>query len=225
MRCECSTVPTEQSGSRRTSRHLPVTIQNLSNATNEWQDVTGYGAFGPTHLLDRFDRAVDLPRGWTLHTTSDGDSGGWHTSPTTLLALLVALGIEGCASIGSYRPDAHTHLIGPEIMIPENATARLRFQHWICLRPHGWRSGGGLHRGATWSHFGDGISGLGRPFLGQSSVPILRESDLGWFRPMGGCGGLGGSNRRSVSVWGDVDSAEIHLLLGCIRRGPRMVHR
>ena len=64
-----------------------ATIQNLSNATNEWEDVTGYGAFGPTHLLDRFDRAVDLPRGWTLHTTSDGDEWRVGTlSPTTLLA-------------------------------------------------------------------------------------------------------------------------------------------
>lgn len=176
-----------------------ATIQNLSNATNEWQHVTGYGAFGPTHLLDRFDRAVDLPRGWTLHTTSDGDewrvgtlSPNYSAGPSSWPS-----GSKG-AALGldrAYRPDAHTHLIGPEIMIPENATARLRFQHWICTEAS-WDGGAvevSTDGGATWAHFGDGISGYYdvRSWVNPAS-PFYGNRIWDGSGPMGGCGGAWG---------------------------------
>ena len=131
-------------------------------------------------------------------------NGGLAPLPQLLCwPLLVALGIEGSSPSDWIVRTAPmlTHLIGPEIMIPENATARLRFQHWICTEAS-WDGGAvevSTDGGATWSHFGDGISGyydvrsrsIQRPHstgIGSGMVPVRWEDVVG----------LGGSNRRSA---------------------------
>ena len=181
-----------------------ATIQNLSNATNEWQHVTGYGAFGPTHLLDRFDRAVDLPRGWTLHKTSDGDewrvgtlSPNYSAGPSSWPS-----GSKGAPSDWIVRTAPMlTHLIGPEIMIQRMQPPDCDSNTGSALRPHGmaerWRSpptevrrgriSGMAYRGTMTSVPGS----IQRPHstgIGSGMVPVRWEDVVG----------LGGSNRRSA---------------------------
>ncbi len=162
---------------------------------NEWQWTNQYGMNGPTFDVDSFESTLTTPSGWYVEgtgvqaweigqtrNTSGYGPGSFHS------------GLNGAAInlTTSYLPNIYTHLISPEYVIPENATARLSFRSWVCTEAN-WDGGAvsiSTDGGDSWwfipvdtTSFHDQIStpNTNSPFFGQG---ILDGSNVA-----GGCGG------------------------------------
>jgi len=139
-----------------------VTPHSPTNASQQWQHVTNHGHNGPTWLAFGFEDSPLWPDDWSVEIETG--NRGWafgnypgHGPMTGFPSGSTGAGIEFS---GKYLPNMWTHLITPSMHIPENASARLAFQHWMCAEPN-W-DGGAVYLstddGATWNHFGQNLS-------------------------------------------------------------------
>ena len=139
-----------------------VTPHSPTNVSQQWQHVTNHGHNGPTWSAFGFEDSPLWPDGWSVEIETG--NRGWafgnypgHGPMTGFPSGSTGAGIEFS---GKYLPDMWTHLITPSMHIPENASARLAFQHWMCAEPN-W-DGGAVYLstddGTTWSHFGQNLS-------------------------------------------------------------------
>ena len=141
---------------------------NTSGYTNEWQYVEWEGYNGPWLSSDSFEEVQGLPTGWRIdhvrgstsweHGVID-NSNGYGPNLTLWPSGSNGMGIN---LDGIYSNHVYTHLVSPIYRIPQDSTARLTFNHWICTETD-WDGGSiftSIDDGLTWQHFGDNISGF-----------------------------------------------------------------
>ena len=163
--------------------------------TNEWQWNDEYGMNGASFDTDSFESTLTTPSGWYVEgtgvqaweigqtrNTSGYGPGAFHS------------GLNGAAInlTTRYQPNIYTHLVSPEYVVPDNATARLTFRSWVCTEAD-WDGGAvsiSTDGGDSWwflpvdtTSFHDQIStpNTNSPFFGEG---ILDGSNVA-----GGCGG------------------------------------
>ena len=186
--------------------------QTIMGHANEWQHINWEGNNGPWHSFDSFEEIQNLPTGWRIdHVrgstpweigTIDNSNGYGPNSPTW------PSGSKGMGINlnGIYSNHVYTHLISPSYTIPDNATARLTFSHWICTEAD-WDGGSiftSIDDGISWQHFGQNITGF---YDRISSVnPNSPFYGLGIFdgsRVTNGCG-KSNSNHTFDRISGDL---------------------
>ena len=141
-----------------------ITPTSLNNNSHQWQHVTNYGHNGPTFDAYGFEDSPHWPKNWEIEVETG--TRGWtfgQYSGTGPMPGFTSGQIGAGTELGSkYVANMWTHLITPSMHIPENATARLTFENWMCTELN-W-DGGAVYlstdEGTTWSHFGQNISGF-----------------------------------------------------------------
>lgn len=162
---------------------------------NEWQWTTQHGINGPSFDADSFESTLTTPSGWYVEgnggqvweigqtrNTSGYGPGAFHS------------GLNGAAInlTTRYQPNIYTHLISPEYVVPENATARLTFRSWVCTEAD-WDGGAvsiSTDGGDSWwflpvdtTSFHDQIS------TPNTNSPFYGEGIFDGSKIAGGCGG------------------------------------
>ena len=162
---------------------------------NEWQWTNQYGMNGASFDSDAFESSLTTPSGWYVEgtgaqtweigqtrNTSGYGPGAFHS------------GLNGAAInlTTRYQPNIYTHLVSPEYVVPENATARLTFRSWICSEAD-WDGGAvsiSTDGGDSWwflpvdtTSFHDQIS------TPNSNSPFFGEGIFDGSNVAGGCGG------------------------------------
>ena len=166
-----SAVGTANMQNRLLANFTDNTSQYLETSTgypNEWQHVDWEGYNGPWSSFDSFEEIQGLPLGWRVDhvrgTTSwergmIDSSNGYGPNQSSWPSGNNGMGIN---LNGIYSNHVYTHLVSPIYNIPEDSTARLTFNHWICTEAD-WDGGSvftSIDDGITWQHFGDNISGF-----------------------------------------------------------------
>ena len=141
---------------------------NTTGSSNDWQYITWEGHNGPWSTSDSFEINQMLPEGWRIdhergstpweigaidNSNNFGPNSSQWPSGTSGM---------GVNLDGKYGHKTFTHLISPTYHIPESATARLTFQHWICTEA-AWDGGAvytSVDDGSTWQYYGENISGF-----------------------------------------------------------------
>ena len=165
-------------------------LENVSNYYNDWQYVTWEGHNGPWSTSDSFEINQMLPDGWRIDHASGGtpweigsiDNSG-NVGPNSIIwpsgSSGMAINLDG-----TYDHNTFTHLISPTYHIPEDSSAHLTFQHWICTEA-AW-DGGAVYtstdEGSTWQYYGENITGF-----------YERYSQVNTFSPFYGHGIFDGS--------------------------------
>ena len=123
---------------------------------------------GPWYSFESFEEIQNLPNGWKIdHVrgstpweigTIDNSNGyGPHSNVWPSGSKGMGINLDGI-----YSNHVYTHLISPSYTIPDNATARLTFSHWICTETD-WDGGSiftSIDDGITWQHFGQNLTGF-----------------------------------------------------------------
>ena len=150
---------------------------------------------GASFDSDAFESSLTTPSGWYVEgtgaqtweigqtrNTSGYGPGAFHS------------GLNGAAInlTTRYQPNIYTHLVSPEYVVPENATARLTFRSWICSEAD-WDGGAvsiSTDGGDSWwflpvdtTSFHDQIS------TPNSNSPFFGEGIFDGSNVAGGCGG------------------------------------
>ena len=129
---------------------------------DQWQHLTNWGNNGPWESTWSFEGAPPIADGWLIHTDYGqrwafgevSNSSGWGPGAWPSGNTGVAMGLTN-----RHSPTTWTHLISPTYHIPQGASARIAFDHFICTES-GW-DGGALYtsvdNGTSWQHFGANI--------------------------------------------------------------------
>ena len=148
-----------------TSDHYLV---NVSGYPNDWQFIDWEGFNGPWSTFDSFEEVQGLPAGWRIDHVRGStswergiidNSNGYGPNVSLWPSGSNGMGIN---LNGIYSNHVYTHLVSPNYQIPEDATARLTFNHWICTETD-WDGGSiftSIDNGITWQHFGNNIPGF-----------------------------------------------------------------
>ena len=173
---------------------------SVSGQANDWQHISWEGHNGPWSTFDSFEEVRNLPSGWRVDHVrgstpweigSIDNSNGYGPHSTSWPSGNKGMGIN---LNGIYSNHVYTHLISPSYSVPDNATARLTFSHWICTEAD-WDGGSiftSIDDGITWQHFGQNITGF---YDRISSVnPNSPFYGLGIFDGSGVTNGCGKSN-------------------------------
>lgn len=148
-----------------TSDHYLV---NVSGYPNDWQFIDWEGFNGPWSTFDSFEEVQGLPAGWRIDHVRGStswergiidNSNGYGPNVSLWPSGYNGMGIN---LNGIYSNHVYTHLVSPNYQIPEDATARLTFNHWICTETD-WDGGSiftSIDNGITWQHFGNNIPGF-----------------------------------------------------------------
>lgn len=143
-------------------------LETSTGYPNEWQHVDWEGYNGPWSSYDSFEEIQGLPSGWRVDhvrgTTSwergmIDNTNGYGPNQSSWPSGSNGMGIN---LKGIYSNHVYTHLVSPNYYIPDDATARLTFNHWICTEAD-WDGGSvftSVDDGITWQHFGDNITGF-----------------------------------------------------------------
>ena len=143
-------------------------LVNVSGYPNDWQYIDWEGFNGPWSSYDSFEEIQGLPAGWRIDHVRGStswergvidNSNGYGPNVTLWPSGFNGMGIN---LDGIYSNHVYTHLISPKYRIPDDATARLTFNHWICTETD-WDGGSiftSVDDGITWQHFGNNISGF-----------------------------------------------------------------
>ena len=141
----------------------PSGWKNTSTSlTNEWQWTNSLGNNGPTTRQFSFENPVVAPAGWSI--LSNGKTG-WEIGVTANTSGygpgVFSSGSNGAAInlVTRYTNNLYTHLISPEFSVPENASARLQFNSWMCAEAN-WDGGTvsiSTDNGASWWYIPDSI--------------------------------------------------------------------
>ena len=145
-----------------------VYTQSIPGHANEWQHITWEGNNGPWSTFDSFEDVQNLPPGWRIDHVRGStpweigridNSNGYGPNSNIWPSGSNGMGIN---LNGIYSNHVYTHLVSPSYSIPDNATARLTFSHWICTEAD-WDGGSiftSIDDGITWQHFGQNITGF-----------------------------------------------------------------
>ncbi len=129
---------------------------------DEWRYLSNWGNNGPSESTWSFEGAPSIADGWHVHTAygqawefgAVSNASGWGPSSWPSGQTGVAMGLTTLHEANSW-----THLISPSYHIPQGASARVAFDHFICAEP-GW-DGGALYtsvdNGTTWQIYGQDI--------------------------------------------------------------------
>jgi len=165
-------------------------LENVSNYYNDWQYISWEGHNGPWSVSDSFEINQMLPDGWRIEHARGGtpweigtiDNSG-NIGPSSPIwpsgSNGIAINLDG-----TYDHNTFTHLISPLYHIPEDSSAHLTFQHWICTEA-AWDGGAvytSIDDGSTWQYYGENISGF-----------YERYSQVNTFSPFYGHGIFDGS--------------------------------
>ena len=188
------------------------TLESVQGYANDWQYVDWEGHNGPWSEFDSFEAVQGLPSGWRVDHIRGAtswergaidNSNGYGPNSTSWPSGHKGMGIN---LDGIYSNNVYTHLISPIYHIPNGATARLTFNHWICTEA-AWDGGSiftSIDDGLSWQHYGDNISGfydtvsqinVNSPFFG---LGIFDGSTVA-----NGCG-TSNSNHTFSRVSGDI---------------------
>ena len=191
------------------SSHSLVSVQGYAN---DWQHVDWEGHNGPWSEFDSFEAVQGLPSGWRVDHIRGAtswergpidNSNGYGPNSTSWPSGNKGMGIN---LDGIYSNNVYTHLVSPVYYIPNGATARLTFNHWICTEAV-WDGGSiftSIDDGLSWQHYGDNITGFyetvsqinpNSPFYGMG---IFDGSSVA-----NGCG-TSNSNHTFSRVSGDI---------------------
>ena len=132
---------------------------------DQWMHLTDWGNNGPTETTWSFENAPRVAEGWVVDTPygqswsfgNVSNTSGWGPAawPSGNVGAAMNLGWRHAAN-------SWTHLISPRYHIPQGASARVAFDHFICTEP-GW-DGGALYtsvdNGTSWQIFGQDIPGF-----------------------------------------------------------------
>ena len=129
---------------------------------DQWQYLSNWGNNGPWETTWSFEDAPSIADGWHVHTPygqswefgTVSNASGWGPSSWPSGQTGVAMGLTTLHAANSW-----SHLISPSYHIPQGASARVVFDHFICAEP-GW-DGGALYtsvdNGTTWQIYGQDI--------------------------------------------------------------------
>ena len=122
---------------------------------NQWEWTTNESMHGPEYTVHSFENTMSTPPGWTV----EGDVvGGWEIGQTRNTSGygpgVFHSGLNGAAInlTTRYTNNIYTHLVTEEYTIPQNASARLSFQSWVCAEAN-WDGGAisiSTDSGQTW---------------------------------------------------------------------------
>jgi hypothetical protein len=157
---------TQTMWSENFSNSANATHQRIFGGTSDqWQYLANIGNHGPWNEQWSFEGAPLLADGWNVHTYYGAgwsfgqvnNSAGYGPSQWTSGSTGVGIVLNN-----RHAPNTWSHLISPALAIPEGASARLSFNHFICLEP-GWDAGVLFYstdNGTTWQQFGVNIPGF-----------------------------------------------------------------
>ena len=210
-----SAVGTSNMQTRLLANFTDNSTQYLETSTgypNEWQHVNWEGYNGPWSSFDSFEEVQGLPSGWRVDHVRGStpwergaidNSNGYGPNHTSWPSGTNGMGIN---LDGIYSNHVYTHLVSPTYSIPENATARLTFNHWICTEAD-WDGGSiftSIDDGLTWQHFGHNISGFyERTSTVNPNSPFYGLGIFDGSTVVGGCGNSN-SNHTFSRISGDV---------------------
>ena len=144
------------------------TLESVPGYANDWQHVNWEGHNGPWSEFESFEAVQGLPSGWRVdhirgatswERGSIDNSNGYGPNSTSWPSGNKGMGIN---LDGIYSNNVYTHLISPVYHIPDGATARLTFNHWVCTEA-AWDGGSiftSTDDGLSWQHYGDNITGF-----------------------------------------------------------------
>lgn len=134
----------------------------LGGTSDQWQHLNSIGNHGPWIENWGFEGAPLIADGWTVQTHY---GAGWTFGEVNNSAGYgPAQWTSGSTGAGIVLDNRHarntwSHLISPLLTIPQGASARLSFDHFICLES-GWDAGVlfvSTDNGTTWQQFGTNI--------------------------------------------------------------------
>ena len=191
--------------------------QSILGHANEWQHINWEGNNGPWYSFESFEEIQNLPSGWKIDHVRGStpweigtidNSNGYGPNSNIWPSGSKGMGIN---LDGIYSNHVYTHLISPSYTIPDNATARLTFSHWICTEAD-WDGGSiftSIDDGITWQHFGHNLTGFyDRTSTVNPNSPFFGLGIFDGSRVTNGCG------KSNVNHTFDRISGDISYLAG-----------